>query len=430
VHVVPCRYGAFIATTRKGDAKTVGPARFQVGDENRDFWIPLHKLFDGPECIDGFNLRVVLKAYHVNEKIRRIHLALQSEGHPSPWTPEDLNQFPFRISEGIARFGAGGNGTLLMPVPHNLVEVAKKRDGAIVYFPVPRNPVTTEGALWFQSQQSARRCSELVHVRHELVRQRAVPLRKRKGESIADIVQAGGYKAVNFVDYTADGWVGATCVALGAYVTQRLAAYSLVAQPDFFPLVKQSNLMEWWEKSAPAEIKNNIFAFQNEPFPLNDTRAPANITLTGACFDSTDQTMTAIVGLAYRAGRPGRMRPYLVQRESSLSFRATGLFFPGFDCSEDFNRDDRSPNGVLHLAHYGLGSPFPEDTMLCAANGSFWQLSIGHADSRLRCRLGWSSSAQGKSQEAGIPDSGLYRLRATCPRPEVDVRRLCTNCAG
>jgi hypothetical protein len=155
-------------------------------------------------------------------------------------------------------------------------------------------------------------------------------------------------------------------------VPRRLAAYSIVAQPDFFPLVKQKDLMEWWENSAPAEIKDNLWPYQNAPFPLNDERTPVNITLTGAGFDSTDRTMTAIVGLPRPRGTPGRIRPTLVARESALAFRSTGLFFPGWDCSKDFNRDDRSPNGVLHLAHYGLGSPFAEDTMICAAHGSFW----------------------------------------------------------
>ncbi|HEX3746067.1 MAG TPA: hypothetical protein VHW09_19130 [Bryobacteraceae bacterium] len=372
VHAAPCRFGAFLATTKKGDSKGIGPERFQAGDGQRDFWIPLHKLFSGTDCMDGFDLRVEFAAHHVNERIRRIHLALQQEGQPVPWTAAELNEYPFRIIEGIAELGRDANYNLLTPVPHDLVEVAKKADGTIVSFAVPENHQVAEGALWFQGQQNARHSPELVHVKHALVNGEVKSLLKPKGKSIEDVIQKGGYQAVNFVDRTADGWVEARCSALAAYVPQRLAAYSVVAQPDFFPLVQQRALMEWWENSAPLELKDSIFPYQLVPVPLTDDRMPVNFTLAGAEFDSTDQTMTAIVGMARPPQPPGRIRPVLVARESTLSQRATGLFFPGWDCSRDFDTDDRSPNGALHLAHYGIGSPFVEDTMICSAHGSFW----------------------------------------------------------
>jgi len=373
VHAVPCRFGAFLATTRKGDRKTIGPERFQPGDSQRDFWIPLHKLFSGPDCIDGCDLRVELAAHHVNDKIRRIHLALQQEGEPMPWSPQELNEYPFRIAKEIAEFGRGANYNLLTPLPHEIVEVARKADGTIVSFAVPKNHKVAEGALWFEGQQNAQHSPELVHVKHALVDGEVESLLKPRGKSIGDLIQHGGYQAVNFVDHTADGWVEAHCNALTAYVPVRLAAYSLVAQPDFFPLVQQKALMEWWENSAPPELKDNIFPYdQLLPIPLTDERIAVNITLEGAGFDSTDQTMTAIVGLPRPPQAPGRIRPFVVERESTLSLRATGLFFPGWDASRDFNTDDRSPNGVLHLAHYGIGSPFVEDTMICSAHGSFW----------------------------------------------------------
>lgn len=40
---------------------------------------------------------------------------------------------------------------------------------------------------------------------------------------------------------------------------------------------------------------------------------------------------------------------------------------PGWDVSRDWLPDHRQ-----HLATYGLGSPYPEDTKLCAALSSFW----------------------------------------------------------
>ena len=372
VHVVPCRFAAFLATTRKGDRKSIGPERFQPGDSQRDFWIPLHKLFSGPDCVDGFDLQVNFASHHVNDRIRRIHLALQKEGAPIPWSAAELNEYPFRFTEGIAELGKGDEHDLLCPVPHDLVELAKKPDGTIVSFAVPKGHTVAEGALWFQGQQNAQPFPELVHVKHALVNGSVKSLLRPEGKPIGDLIQAGGYQAVNFVDRTADGWVEAKCAALTAYVPTRLPAYSVIAQPDFFPMVKQKSLMEWFENSVPPELKDNIFPYQLLPIPLTDDRMPVNFTLAGVGFDSTDQTMTAIVGVPRPPQAPGRIRPFVVERESTLSFRATGLFFPGWDCSRDFNRDARSPNGVMHLAQYGVGSPFAEDTMICAAHGSFW----------------------------------------------------------
>jgi hypothetical protein len=64
-----------------GDPSRFGPKYFlhtnldQIGDQERQFWVPLHKLFSGPGCIaDCPKLKVRFEAEHVNEKIRRIHL--------------------------------------------------------------------------------------------------------------------------------------------------------------------------------------------------------------------------------------------------------------------------------------------------------------------------------------------------------------------
>jgi hypothetical protein len=53
-------------------------------------------------------------------------------------------------------------------------------------------------------------------------------------------------------------------------------------------------------------------------------------------------------------------------RHAHLPDGAAGVFAPGWDTSHD-----RTGN-VTHLAAYGLGSPFPEDSKLCAALSTFW----------------------------------------------------------
>ncbi len=371
IHVVPTRYGAFISALTKGNKQTIGPERFQDGDQERDFWVPIHKLFNGPDCIDGIDVNLSFSQRHLNEKIRGVHLALQNEGVPTGWDAADLTRYPFRISENLAKFDANHN--LLKPIPHPLVEPAKTKDGKYVGFPVPAHHDRDNATLWFKNLLGARRWPEFVHVKHALEDEKIVYLPDRKDSSIIDIVEAGGYTALNFVDHTADGWVDVTCPSLELYIPERLSAYSILAQPDFLPLVKQKDLAEWWENSSPPEIRGNIWPDSNiSPSPLSDSRLPADITLTHAHFDSTDTTITAVIGLDRVSEACSHVGHTPVRRESTLSYRATNLFGPGWDTSEDFNRDVKSPNGTFHLATYGLGSPYPEDTMICAATGALW----------------------------------------------------------
>jgi hypothetical protein len=48
------------------------------------------------------------------------------------------------------------------------------------------------------------------------------------------------------------------------------------------------------------------------------------------------------------------------------------LFDPGWDISEDLLQRAGSDETIPHMANYGLGSPFPEDTLICSALGAFW----------------------------------------------------------
>src|SRR5262249_8359870 len=128
--VSPSRFAAYVAVQRPGDERTFRPMRFRslkrpddpdnwVPDDRRQFWVPIHKLFSGKECLRGLNLRVSLSAKHVNEKIYRIHKALNQ-------APRDTS--PYRFNDGIAAFSNDpdvGTG-VLVPEPHpRLVEPAE-----------------------------------------------------------------------------------------------------------------------------------------------------------------------------------------------------------------------------------------------------------------------------------------------------------------
>ena len=77
------------------------------------------------------------------------------------------------------------------------------------------------------------------------------------------------------------------------------AAYSLVGPPDFFPLIRQSELTRWTDQAASSELQKRIWPPNpGRPEPLSAHRLAANLSLTLARFDEHDDTMPAIVGFA------------------------------------------------------------------------------------------------------------------------------------
>jgi hypothetical protein len=81
--VLPATYAVYLAMRVAGSEADAVPLRFRAaddsgpGDDTRWFWVPLHKVFDGPECLRGRDLTVGLQVGHLNEKLRRVHLALE-----------------------------------------------------------------------------------------------------------------------------------------------------------------------------------------------------------------------------------------------------------------------------------------------------------------------------------------------------------------
>jgi hypothetical protein len=388
VHAIPARFGAFLAVQRDGNDKTFGPMHFTHDDRKRKFWVPIHKLFNGTECIKGLDLQLRFDFKHVNEKIRKVHIALQSTGMDTGWNAWQMQKKPFVITAELATFCPDTG--LMVPVVHDpLIEPAKTVDGRMVGFPVPQVPKLEVASLWLQNDLEGRQWPEFVHIKHKIVedltgKQDLVYLPDVCKGDIKDVLQEGGFVAANFVDWTADGFVRAHCPALSdaldhpRHPSQCLSAYSILAQPDFFPLVKQQDLAEWW-KTSP--LKDTIWRANDVdddivPTPLSDNRSPANITLTGADFDSCDDTMTAIIGTDRHPERKCQINKVAPKRESTLSYRASNLFEPGWDTSDAFGRDKKSPQGTLFLTNYGLGSPFAEDTLICSAMGSYWPAAV------------------------------------------------------
>ena len=400
--VLPCRYSAYIAARYFGDNDSFGPMRFRESgevtrefegtshivklksDSLREFWVPVHKLFSGCECIRELQIDITLRAHHVNQKLKKIHQVLASQGHDTGWHEPDISNPPFVFTKGLAEFSSekeDGIG-LLMPVFHpTLVAEAEYPAGKTLTFKVPTDNKTFSSSLNINARRSgARSAPEYVHVRHKVCEDGTFENLNKKPD-VESIVQKGGYWAKHYIDFTAEGWIDADCPELALEIPRSLAAYSLIAPPDFFPNVKQQDLMQWWKQSVPPEVEKTIWPTNpGPPETLCDVRSAANFTLTEAKFDETDDTLTAIVSFRDSGhGRPTQVDLPKNQRAVTLPDGAAGVFAPGWDCSIDRSEEfDPSDDGVMvlpgvpHLAGYGLGSPFPEDAKLCAALSSFW----------------------------------------------------------
>ncbi|WP_309892364.1 hypothetical protein [Archangium sp.] len=396
LRVLPARYAAYIAVQRSGDPASFGPMRFNFralnpqvfgdpspgDDARRLFWVPLHKLFSGRECIQGFNLTVGLEAHHVNEKLRRVHLELIRQGHDTGWRRPDIDGPPFLFTDGIATFSrqAEHGAGLLVPVPHaRLVEPATLR-GQPLTFRVPANRDSDFAPSMGIApvRRGARRAPEYVHVRH--VPDGQVPGLTQPVKdlnTLPDVVEVsreGGYQAQHYLDFSGDGWVVASCPQLRPELPRFIPAYSMVTAPDFFFTCDQRELMDWWLERAPASLRD--FLWETPPLTLSDERMAPNLQLnapgldgtSGAGFRPEDDTVSAIVSLPLgrRLVRSRPLVPMADARHACLPDAASGIFAPGWDISHDLT------GNTLHLASYGLGSPFPEDAKLCAALSTFW----------------------------------------------------------
>ncbi len=363
--VCPARYGAFLAVRTRGSELQSAPMRALDDDSKRQFWIPLHKLFDGPECLRGMDLKLRFSSFHYNDKIRRTRaFSLRMPNVPA--------RPPFQFSEGIAEFVDGVDWCrgLLMPVEHpRLVEPATV-EGELLTFRVPRttsNFAALEPGARRDSITGAevRRAPAYVHARTQVLEGSQIDLSNDPTRpDVLKTVSAGRYEALHYVDFTGDGRIDVSIAALtgkSAVAAETVPCYSLIAAPDFFPDAGQRELFE----AVPGEL------WGVEPHPLCDTRLPANLQMPGNRFEPKDDTITAIVPLF---GPPPSASTHPFSRDASrhscLPDDCAGEFAPGWDVSTDKKSSQGHP--IHHLAAYGLGSPFPEDSKLCAALSTFW----------------------------------------------------------
>lgn len=389
---VPQRFAPYLAMQVTGaDPRLFGPRDIVAGDDERTFWVPLHKLFPGRECIDGLDLSLSLGTHLVNEKLKRMHLFLREQGYPTEWTGEDLDAFPFTIrGDQIAslkspRHGYGSG--VLAPQPHPFADRARFK-GEWLTFDVSSDLVQDPGILYFSSVQlipgaveteptyaegaapdNDRRSPEYVNIRHRLHKDgRLEDL--NLNPDMDTIIHKGGYRAQHWIDFAGDGFVSVHCPQLSAEIDTFKPALCSVAPPDFFPYVNQHDLAAWWRTSVPEETRAALWAVP--PRPLSEFRFAGDITLPQG-FDIYDDTLTAVVG-APAPGKPvARPLPDDARgRYTGLPDAAAGVTDPGWEVSQGLVYNEPGAPLQRYMQAYSLGTPFLEDAKLCAALGSYW----------------------------------------------------------
>ena len=413
---LPARYVAYIAEYG-APAPTHSVFRpVSSLDARLTFAMPAHKLFGGNECLiaengSPINLPALKFAeLHINEKLARIHKkSPDNPGRVRPLPGFDLSSPPFvrtsKTSKDLVELAVIGSSAFVLPVPNALVRlptqtVKGKREP--VRFPVPKAGVT-DNRFWTSLQISAgdngRAAPEYANMRLEIARTGAGPWRKINLNEIPDPplagqtsfdkkIEAGAYEAAHMIDSTCEGVV--TIKPLPGLRLEVLPAFSLVTAVDYFPQVEQATVIAWLEKTQnrPIGLSNPGLVFpQGGPQPLSDGRFSArtvralevsmavpNSELTDPLDQSrpafpvnekANLTATAVVGFASSGASAGQhLDPAGVS--SCLPDAASNFFAPGWDVSE-YVVNDRS-----NYVAFGLGSPFPEDSKLCAALNSFW----------------------------------------------------------
>jgi hypothetical protein len=394
--VTPRRFAPYLAKRVTGYAGQFGLQDPQDRDTSREFWVPVHKLFSGKECIANMDLDIQLSSGMRNDCIGSFHRIVQGQGLSTGWTGSDLEQSPFVIKdEAIASLSKQADcGTgMVMPKPAPLIREAKYK-GKLLTFPwhnsLSRNSKNVQISSYFvmpnagapiapgyyldTDQDSPRNAPEYINIRHRVVDEKVESLNPRP--DLMEVIRQGGYDVLHYTDSTGDGWVAADCQQLRDQgVANSQPAFVLVGLPDFLPKLNQRDLMRWWKTEVPERLRATLWSVP--PLALSHARIAANVELPIG-FSLTDNTVTAIVSQLSAPGLDQVALPVQVPN-GPLNFEkvglpdgSPGLFDPGWDVSIGVRSTNGGNDIHKYLVGHGLGSPFIEDAKLCAALGAYW----------------------------------------------------------
>ncbi|MCJ8269076.1 MAG: hypothetical protein MJK04_06700, partial [Psychrosphaera sp.] len=388
IRVMPAQYSAYIAVKQNASSALLGRRFDEARDGARNVWSPVHKLFSGNECLSGMDLNIELSCFHSNEKIKRVHRFMMNEFNiDTGASPSDLAKPPFIYHDGIAVMDTVLN--CVVPEVHKAVVEKATLSGKLATlgknFKMPFNPAQDR----FQLEQNGnslanfsstlelrsraggpgpfpRKVPEYMHVRSKVVDQDITDLNAEP--NVIDIIAQQEFDVLHYVDFSGDGFVKANINNALISVLPNIPAYSMVAPPDFYPYVKQAEILD----AIPERFREQIWAVQ--PTPLCDSRMLPNIETHPALeYQGIESFMTGtalISGVANDAAQQAGIQKVEHNLTTYLTDGAAGVFAPGWDTSFDYWVTDKRREP--HFAAYGLGTPFSEDAKLCAALSSFW----------------------------------------------------------
>jgi hypothetical protein len=368
--VIPVRLTAWLSSTVDGErARVMRLDEPDVKEKKRQFWIPMHKLFDGSECIQGLDLSLECSAKFYNMKLHRVMKSLK-ETVPS--------EYPYVIEDGLAELvtQSGFGRIAVVPTVHESLVRPAIVNGKPLTYRVPKQQ-KEEAFATYETPTKQRENAEIhpypayVHARTKVVNNTFIDL--NDDEDVLGSVHKGGYDALLYMDMTGEGWVNVEVSQLKAkpgIESSSRPAYVLLSAPDFFPACGQREVSRWSNSQEIPEHFQKGQLWGVPPIPLSETRRPANLQLPSSPFDPDEDTMTSVVGMGEGAFQPFVPKQWEVLRASTLPDDGAGEFAPGWDASVDVKGPFKT--GTMHLAAYGLGSPFPEDAKLCAALSTFW----------------------------------------------------------
>ena len=395
--VRPGRFGVFLCEAVDVDDVSLMGGR-QRFDGWRKFLKPRRKVFDGPDCLPGRDVRIEWAMRHRDEKLRRAvtHGRLRPPGGfnlaapPFLYEGDDHPDLAVRVRVGASLLVASPPGPLAEPARQR-----NRRSGKdeIVRVRVPKQTwpfaelnrrFTTlhllgnllraglDVALTLLRGRAAyfmpRHMPEFVNMRHQVRGGDLIDLGATLGADYGERLARGGYEAALFEDGLNEGCVSATLHGVGPQAVRARPAWSLITAPDFFPEVDQMDLHSWVEERED-ELSSTFSNGGPEPLCLGRLGVNPALTLPGSrrvrAFPPGEKTLVAVY--AVRREGPAHRVPGAEPRMSTwLPDAAGNVFAPGWDCTYD---------GVgLHSFYcaYGLGSPFPEDVKLCAAGAGSW----------------------------------------------------------
>ncbi|HKY87896.1 MAG TPA: hypothetical protein VJL90_14145 [Pseudorhodoplanes sp.] len=383
--VIPVRFTAWLAAPVKGEKARVMPLETASPqdvkrEKARTFWTPVHKLFDGDECIAGLDLSLKPSAEFYNMKLARVFESFpprKRKGNRKPSKRRAPKDYPYVIKGNLLaeldERSDFGRIAVVPTVQECLVKPAFDKHGKPQTYRVPARRsgqfATYATGYFYRNGAEVHPAPAYVHAR-TMVANKDVFVDLNDKKDVEAAVRKGGYTALLYVDMTGEGWVDVKIRQLVGKVEEKTRpAYVLLSAPDFFPSSGQRELSRWAKSGdVPEHFRREIW--EVPPNPLSDTRKPANLQLPESPFDPKDDTMTAVIAMAGKPGKPSNLRLPDTLRASTLPDDGAGEFAPGWDVSLDVKGPRRT--GIVHLAAYGLGSPFPEDVKLCAALSTFW----------------------------------------------------------